>query len=458
MKPLSVLIVDDEPDLRWVLKGLFTDCEFTVTECADAAAALRALPAALPDVIVSDMRMPGMTGLELLRAVRASNPDVPVVLLSAVEDIATAVSAVKEGAFDWQQKPFDPERLLLTVRRAAEQHALRREVAELRSGRTPAVDFGCGAVAQKLRADIALIAPQRSIAVLIAGESGTGKEIVARAIHRASPGADGPFVAVDCGALPEPLLESQLFGHVKGAFTGADRDRAGLFAMANGGTLFLDELGNLAPGLQQKLLRAIQERSVRPVGGSDVLPFDARILCATNVDLHKEVDAGRFRIDLYHRIAEFTLTLPPLRERRDDLEYFAQRFLLEANDELGRQIRGFTTAAVQLLQRQPWPGNLRELRNVVRRATLRCGGSELDVADFDFVPAIANAAGGTAPLPGGDDLPLAERMRLASDNLEARILAETLDACDGNKAAAARALHIDYTTMHRKLKRYGLGS
>jgi two-component system response regulator HydG len=458
MKPFSVLIVDDEPDLRWVLKGLFTDCDCTVTECADAAAALRALPQALPDVIVSDMRMPGMSGLELLRAVRASNPDLPVVLLSAVEDIATAVSAVKEGAFDWQQKPFDPERLLLTVRRAAEQHALRREVAELRSGRAPAVDFGCGAVAQTLRADIALIAPQRSIAVLIAGESGTGKEIVARAIHRASPGADGPFVAVDCGALPEPLLESQLFGHVKGAFTGADRDRAGLFAMANGGTLFLDELGNLAPGLQQKLLRAIQERSVRPVGSGDVLPFDARILCATNVDLHKEVEAGRFRIDLYHRIAEFTLTLPPLRERRDDLEYFAQRFLLEANDELGRQIQGFTAAAVQLLQQQPWPGNLRELRNVVRRATLRCGGSELDVADFDFVPAVASAPGGLPPLPGGADLPLAERMRLCSDNLEARILTETLDACNGNKAAAARALHIDYTTMHRKLKRYGLGS
>ncbi|MCA8948919.1 MAG: sigma-54-dependent Fis family transcriptional regulator, partial [Planctomycetes bacterium] len=375
-------------------------------------------------------------------------PDLPVILLSAVEDIATAVEAIKDGAFDYQAKPFDQQRLLLAAERAAEQHALRREVQELRSaGAAPYCNFGSSPVALELRQKLELVAPQTSLAVLLTGESGTGKEVAARAVHALSPFRAGPFVAVDCGALPEPLLESQLFGHEKGAFTGADRRRAGLFSMADGGTLFLDELGNLPLALQAKLLRALQERAVTPVGGNKPVAFDARLIAATNADLGDAVADGRFRVDLYHRIAEFEVALPPLRERSADIVPFAQLFLDEANREMGRRIGGFSASAAEALQRARWPGNLRELRNVVRRAVLCCTSAEVDVADLDIDALPARSAA----IDSG--LSLSERVRQASEDLEGRILRETLDACSGNKAAAARALRIDYTTLHRKLKR-----
>lgn len=453
----NLLIVDDEPDLRWMLRGLFEDEGFVVHEAGDGDEALARLDEAAPDVVLSDMRMPRLPGIELLRTLRKRSPDLPVVLLSAVEDLATAVDAIKEGAFDYQAKPFDAARLLLTVRRAAEQHALRREVQLLRSSQGGVhLDFGPSRRAQELRRHLELVAPQTSVAVLLRGESGTGKEVAARALHALSPLQNGPFVAVDCGALPEPLLESQLFGHEKGAFTGADRTRTGLFATADGGTLFLDELGNLPLALQAKLLRALQERAVVPVGGTQPVPFRARLVCATNADLAADVAGGRFRVDLYHRIAEFQVALPPLRERPDDIVHFGRMFLAEANLELGRSVQGFTAAAEQQLRRQPWPGNLRELRNAVRRAVLTSTSTELDAPDLGQDQTHPPTA---TPSPGagdGGDLPLAERLRLASDQLEAQILVTTIASCGGNKAAAARALQIDYTTLHRKLKRHGL--
>jgi two-component system nitrogen regulation response regulator GlnG len=458
-----ILIVDDERDLRWVLRGLFEDAGFQVTEAEDGLAALQALPAVCPDVLLTDVRMPHVTGPELLRRARALQPDLPVVLLSAVEDIATAVLAIKDGAFDYQAKPFDAERLLLSVRRAAEQHALRRELVELRAQRSGAcpANFGPSLLAQQLRRTIDLIAPQTSLAVLLVGESGTGKEVVAREIHRASPCAAGPFVAVDCGALPEPLMESQLFGHRRGAFTGADRDRPGLFQMAHEGTLFLDELGNLAPALQAKLLRALQERAVVPVGGSEPMPFAARLVCATNQDLDADVRDGRFRLDLFHRVAEFTLRLPPLQQRPEDVVHFARLFLAAANEEMGRRVQGFTAEAEARLAGHDWPGNLRELRNVVRRAVLLGSGPSIDALDLEL-PRSGAAGGAPADAaahgvePDGDGQPLAERIRDATDALESKILQEAIARAGGNKAAAARALRIDYTTLHRKLKRHGL--
>ena len=453
----QLLIVDDEPDLRWMLRGLFEDEGFVVHEAGDGVEALARLDEAAPDVVLSDMRMPRLPGIELLRTLRKRSPDLPVVLLSAVEDLATAVDAIKEGAFDYQAKPFDAQRLLLTVRRAAEQHALRREVQVLRSSQGGVhLDFGPSRRAQELRRHLELVAPQTSVAVLLRGESGTGKEVAARALHALSPLQNGPFVAVDCGALPEPLLESQLFGHEKGAFTGADRARTGLFATADGGTLFLDELGNLPLALQAKLLRALQERAVVPVGGTQPVPFRARLVCATNADLAADVAAGRFRVDLYHRIAEFQVALPPLRERPDDIVHFARLFLAEANLELGRSVQGFTPTAELQLCRQAWPGNLRELRNGVRRAVLTSTSTEIDAPELGQDQALPQAS---TPQPGAvdaGDLPLAERLRLASDQLEAQILVATIASCGGNKAAAARALQIDYTTLHRKLKRHGL--
>ncbi|MCR9244141.1 MAG: sigma-54 dependent transcriptional regulator [bacterium] len=448
MPDRRILIVDDEPDLRWVLRGLFEDAGFTVTEAGDGDEALTQIEQSVPDVILTDVRMPRMPGPELLRAVRERQPDLPVILLSAVEDIATAVEAIKDGAFDYQAKPFDAPRLLLTAERAAEQHALRREVHRLRGHGGPgSCEFGGSDAAREMRQKLELVAAQDSLAVLLTGESGTGKEVAARAIHERSPRRDGPFIAVDCGALPEPLLESQLFGHQKGAFTGADRNRRGLFSMADSGTLFLDELGNLPLTLQAKLLRALQERSVTPVGGSQPVPFDARLIAATNVCLQDAVNNGTFRVDLYHRVAEFEIALTPLRERPGDILPFARLFLLDANREMGRQIDGFTAAAETALKAAPWPGNLRELRNVVRRAVVLGSGIELDVGDLEIAP------GPITRIPTETDLSLAERVRRASEELESRILRETLDACHGNKAAAARALQIDYTTLHRKLKR-----
>ncbi|MFK7740992.1 MAG: sigma-54-dependent transcriptional regulator [Planctomycetota bacterium] len=460
-----LMIVDDETDLRWMLRGLFEDEGFAVEEASDGAEALASLRASLqhdrlPDVVLTDMRMPNACGLTLLREMQKTAPDLPVVLLSAVEDLATAVDAIKEGAFDYQSKPFDQERLLLSVRRAAEQHALRRELHQLRaaSGRHEAVDFGVSSLANKLHRTLELVAPQDSLSILIAGESGTGKEVTARAIHAMSPLRDGPFVAVDCGALPEHLLESQLFGHEKGAFTGADKRRTGLFATADRGTLFLDELGNLPLPLQAKLLRALQERTVVPVGGSDPVPFQARLLTATNADLEADVEAGTFRVDLYHRIAEFVVELPALRERPDDIAYFARIFLAEANVELGRRVAGFTEAGQAALQAHPWTGNLRELRNAVRRMVLLATTDTLDAADLGLTPAHEPppTAPACAPSIGDSSMPLAERLQQASHALEEQILRDTLTACDGNKAAAARALQIDYTTLHRKLKRHSM--
>lgn len=450
-----LLIVDDESDMRWVLKSLFAEEGFEVVEAGDGRQALAQVQSSDPDVVLSDVRMPEIQGLDLLRELRRTRPELPVVLLSAVEDIATAVDAIKEGAFDYQAKPFEPERLLLTVRRAAEQHALRRELDRLKkSMRGDRVFFGRSEAARNLERTIDVVAPQQSISVLLVGESGTGKEVVAREIHRRSPAAGGPFMAVDCGALPEQLMESQLFGHKRGAFTGADRDRPGLFVLADGGSLFLDELGNLPPNLQAKLLRALQERAVVPVGGGEPVPFRARLLCATNTDLEQEVREGRFRTDLYHRVAEFTVRLPALRERPEDVQFFAEAFLLEANREMGRQVEGIGPAALRFLQQQPWPGNLRELRNAVRRATLLCAGRELERTDLS-----AAGPGASQPLDHPsrqEELPLAERIRVAAEELEARILEETLVRAAGNKAAAARSLGIDYSTLYRKLKKYDL--
>jgi two-component system nitrogen regulation response regulator GlnG len=378
------------------------------------------------------------------------------VLLSAVEDLATAVDAMKDGAYDYQSKPFDAERLKLSVQRAAEQHTLRRELQQLRDEQldTP-LDFGPSQQAQTLRRTLDLVAQQDSLAVMLRGESGTGKEVAARAIHHLSPLKDGPFVAVDCGALPEQLLESQLFGHEKGAFTGADRARQGLFTMADGGTLFLDELGNLTLPLQAKLLRALQERAVVPVGGTDPVPFQARLLTATNADLQQAVEAGKFRLDLYHRVAEFTIVLPPLRERPEDLLHFARAFLAEANVEMGRRVEGFSAEGERALLTHPWPGNLRELRNAVRRMALLATSSTIDEADVHLEHTAESGPRAALELAADELLPLGERLQRASDALEAEILQQTLAACEGNKAAAARALQIDYTTLHRKLKRHG---
>ena len=379
-----ILIADDEPDMRWILQELFEDAGFIVDIARDGQEALNRLRDERPDVILTDVRMPNMSGIDLLRESQAIDPDLPVILLSAVEDVATAVDAMRVGAFDYQAKPFDEERLVLSARRAAERRSLVQEVEELRSklGSTR-IRFGTSTLAEALDEMIDLVAPQPSVSVLVQGESGTGKEYVARAIHERSTVADGPFVAVDCGALPETLMESQLFGHKKGAFTGADRDEPGQFRLAHGGTLFLDELGNLPASLQSKLLRAVQERTVVPLGGGEPLPFQGP------PHLRDQRKAGRSRRQRQLPSRSLTTasrssssTVEPLRTRHDDIVHFAERFLAEACTDLGRRVTRISTDALDALRGHAWPGNLRELRNVIRRAVLQCAGSELTRASL----------------------------------------------------------------------------
>ena len=461
-----ILIVDDEPDMRWVLRGIFEEAGFEVADAENGSDALQKLDGFQPDVILTDVSMPEMDGRKLLRESLKLDPNLPVVLMSALEDIETAVAAMKEGAFDYMAKPFETERLLATTRRAAEQRNLRLEVAKLRGELADrAVSFGPSRAAQELSRTVDLVSDQGSLTILITGESGTGKEVVAREIHRRSEWGKGPFVAVDCGALPEPLMESQLFGHKKGAFTGADRDQPGLFRMADGGTLFLDELGNLPPSLQAKLLRTLQERTVTPVGGGEPVPFRARLIAATNSDVAKAIDSGDFRLDLYHRVAEFEVPIKPLRERPEDTLHFAGYFLHEANEDMGRRVECLNDSARDAVARHGWPGNLRELCNAIRRGVVVCSGRELDAnhLQLDQEPKrtpTTNTTGTTDAgllLSAGDPgLPLTERIRRAKDALEAQVIRQALDKADGNKAAAARALQIDYTTLHRKLKKHGL--
>jgi two-component system nitrogen regulation response regulator GlnG len=313
------------------------------------------------------------------------------------------------------------------------------------------VTFGVSKQARELERRVRLLAETPGLSLLLQGESGTGKEVVARTIHDWSPRRTAPFVAVDCGALPEPLLESLLFGHRRGAFTGADQDREGLFVEAHTGTLFLDELGNLPAGLQAKLLRCLQEREVRPLGSDKPVPFDVRLIAAANVDLLAETQRGRFRLDLYHRVAEFVVRIPPLRERPEDVLHFADCLLARVAEETGRGPARLTAAAKAHLSAHRWPGNLRELFNCLRRAALLAAGDELGGDDLDLAPETQ------ALVPGFEEgTPLTEQVQTAALRIERAWIEHVLAATGGNKAEAARRLGVDYTTLHRKLKRHGL--
>jgi len=446
--PARILIVDDEEDLRWVLKGLFRREGYEVREAGDGEEGFKAAMDWPPDLVITDIRMPKCDGLELLERLRERRPALPAVVLTAVDQVDTAVSAMKGGASDYVVKPFDNSRLLSVVRNLLEESGSRSSSLPLIRGGLPAL--GVSKAARSLAEDAARVAPTE-LSVLIQGESGTGKEYLARAIHALSPRRDGPFTAVDCGALPPSLAESLLFGHKKGAFTGADTDRKGLFLEAHGGTLFLDEIGNLPAEIQAKLLRALQEKTVIPLGESNPRPFDARVLCASNLDLSLAAREGKFRLDLFHRINGFTLGIPPLRERPIDIRWFAGLFLLE---ERGKKAR-WTKKAMDVLLERKWPGNLRELRNTVARALLLSGGGTIQAEHVrGGEPLEGHLPGGTPAFPR--DASLTDRVREAAEKLEREWILQALDQAKGNKAEAARILKVDYTTLHRKLKRLGL--
>lgn len=445
----TVLVVDDDKATREGL-ALALRGDYQVLTAADAEAALRALTTHAVDLVLTDLRMPGRDGISLLRDIIASHPGVPVILLSAYGSVESAVEAMRDGAYDFLTKPVNLDHLELVVRRALRQKNLERQNARLRTqleGRS-ALDrlIGSSEAMLAVRERIEQVAPTPAT-VLVQGPSGTGKELVARALHALSPRAGKPFVAVHCAALAPSLLESELFGHVKGAYTGADEDRKGRFEIADGGTLFLDEISEIDLATQVKLLRVLETRTVEPVGSARPVPVDIRLVAATNRNLRAWVDAGKFREDLFFRLNVVDINLPPLRERQGDLPLLCDAFVREYNPQLGRSILGIEPDAMAALAAYPWPGNVRELRNVIERMMVLAKGDRLTLAD---VPGEVRAGASPAPRPSAGALAAAPEPEEAA--LIRRALAET----KGNRTAASKRLGIPLRTLYRRIKTYGL--
>jgi len=444
----AILLVDDEPSARATMALLLRKRAHRVIEAADVAAATKALADTAFEVVVTDLRMPDGDGLDVLRAAKAHCPDADVILLTAYAGWESAKEAIQLGAFDYFEKGREPDELLHRIERAVEDKALRRENENLRAQvrerfGLPGLIASSAEMAQVLDL-VGRVAPTDAT-VLIRGESGTGKEIIAKALHHASQRAAGRFVAINCGALPEPLLESEIFGHVKGAFTGAGSNKKGLFEEAHGGTLFLDEIGEMTPGLQVKLLRALQSGEVRPVGSTQVITVDARVVAATNRDLEPMIRQGSFREDLFYRLNVIPIVLPPLRDRREDIPLLAEHFLARFAQRQGRVLR-LSAGATERLLRYAWPGNVRELENAMERLAILARDEAIEPGDLP--PHIgAGLALGTAPgLAAEQTLAEAERAHII----------QILERYGGNHSRAAEALGIGRTTLWRKLKDYGI--
>ncbi len=447
-----VLVIDDESGILETLQILLKNEGFAVITALGGRAGLEQLAAQAPDIVLTDVRMPSVTGLEVLAAVRAQSAETPVVLMTAQATLQSAIQAVNEGAFYYLQKPFRNDELVAILRRAAETRALKIENTSLKQ-EIRRRDFG--EVSRPLgtaRAWTDILRVAETVAptdstVLIQGESGTGKEVVARYIHTLSTRAERTFASINCGALPESLLESELFGHVKGSFTGAVKDKVGLFAAASGGTFFLDEIGETTPATQVKLLRVLQTREVIPVGATDPQPIDVRLIAATNRDLDEEIKRGTFRGDLFYRLNVIALQLPPLRERREDIPLLAEHFLHRSGEQAKEEPKRLTPVATEVLQSYDWPGNVRELENALERAVILTRGSVIDVDAFpDRVverksrPLISDAP------PANPTL----------DAVERAYIMWVLQSEGGNKTRAADILGIDPSTLYRKLSRYGV--
>jgi DNA-binding NtrC family response regulator len=442
-----LLIVDDETDSRDALAELADRWGYEVQTASDGTEALRRAIEWHPDVILTDLVMPNMDGLWLLRALRAELPDCPVVLLTGRGTVQTAVQAIKEGAYDFIEKPLEISRLRVVLDRALEKKETMREVQLLRrrlAALAPGTDvIGSGPGMARVFELVKKVAPANA-SVVITGESGTGKEVVARAVHSLSTRKDKPFVALNCGAIPPTLIESELFGYERGAFTGADQRRLGTFELAHGGTLFLDEIGELPLEMQGKFLRVLEERKFRRLGGKSEVEVDVRVICATNRDLKEEIKKGRFREDLYFRLHVFTVHLPPLKERREDVPLLVQHFIEKFNGETGKHVQGVSPAAMEVLQNYTWPGNIRELRNTVERAMILTDG---DTIDGEHLPPDMRP---TRPESATLRVPLGIQLR----DVEKEYILASLQKNAGNKARTAEVLGISEKTLYNKLNRY----
>jgi two-component system response regulator AtoC len=449
---MRILVVDDEPALRHTISVILHEEGHEVTSATDGADALAKLAVAPADLVLCDVRMPMMDGMTFLERHTAAGGNGLVVMMSAYGDAETAIAAMQRGAYDWIQKPFRAEEIVLVVRKAMERERLRADVkrleGELSSLRQGDAIIGRSAV-MRTALDVARKVARHPATVLLTGESGTGKELVARLIHRESPRTEGPFVAVNCGAIPESLLESELFGHEKGAFTGATRDKPGLFEEAHEGTLLLDEIGELPPALQVKLLRALQEGEVRRVGATAPKSVDVRVIAATNRDLQADVASGRFRADLFYRVNVVAIALPPLRERPEDVAELARFFLERHATRMGLTARGISPAAMRILAEHSWPGNVRELEHAIERALVMTGGDTIEPSDL---PAPVRSSGGHAAVTEGT-----LSVKRQTTELEKALIRRALEHTRGNRTRAARLLELSHRALLYKIREYGLG-
>ena len=452
VKP-SVLVVDDETGILETLRILLKNEGFTPHVALGGRQGLDQIAALAPDIVITDVRMPSVTGLEILSAARAKDPDLPVILMTAQADLRSAIQAVNEGAYYYIQKPFVNGDIVAILRRAAEHRQLRVENRTLKQEISRRDRNGANQPVGRSKAWLSVLRLAETVAptestVLIQGESGTGKEVVARYIHQLSARASGAFLSINCGALPESLLESELFGHVKGSFTGAVKDKSGLFAAAGGGTFFLDEIGETTPSTQVKLLRVLQQREIIPVGGTEAVPIDTRLLAATNRDLEEEMKRAAFRSDLFYRLNVFALHLPPLRSRRDDIPLLIDAFLHRAAQQRGTEPKRLTEGALDAMQSYGWPGNVRELENALERAVILSDGEMIDVGALPERITERRAE------------PLVTSQVTAAnptlDVIERAYIMWVLQSEGGNKSRTAEVLGIDPSTLYRKLSRYGV--
>ncbi len=443
-----VLVVEDDLRMRGLIKELLEKQGYSVTGSQNGTEAIPLIREQDFDVILTDLRMPDSDGMEVLACAKELSPFTPVVMITGFATVDSAVGAMKEGAYDYIQKPFEPDVLLFTVKRAAEYRRLVDENLKLSAGPERDADYefvGSSRAVSELKKLVGKVAPLDTT-VLIQGETGTGKEMIARLIHRLGPRALEKFLPVNCGALPETLIEAELFGYEKGSFTGASARKKGLFEASDRGTIFLDELNSASPSLQIKLLRVLQEGSFMRVGGTEPVSVNVRVIAACNTDLAKDVEEGRFRKDLFYRLNIISIAIPPLRERRDDIPYLARHFLLKYRGRLSKEINSISPEAIAALVEYPWPGNVRELENCIEHAVVIEGGSEITARSLQ--KEILKRKHGSIPLAhmGGFKL----------EDTEKVLIQKALSAFDGQKAKAAEALGISITTLWRKLKKLNL--
>jgi two-component system response regulator HydG len=447
---VKILVVDDEQSHRTMLKAVLTKEGYDIYEADDGVSAVKAVENESFDLVLMDIRMTDMDGIEAMGEIKKTSPSIPIIMMTAYASVKTAVEALKSGAYDYLTKPLDIDELKILIKKALEHYRLQEENVFLKERLADRFDFskiiGKSRRMKELFENLSLIAPSEAT-VLIYGESGTGKELVANAIHQNSPRAQKPFIKVSCAALPETLLESELFGHERGAFTGAVARKAGRFQLADGGTLFLDEVNVMSSTTQVKLLRVLQEREFEPLGSTKTIHVDIRLIAATNKALEEEVKEGRFREDLFYRLNVVPIHLPPLRDRKEDIPLLADHFFKLFQEKNKKSIKGFLPKTIDMLMRYDWPGNIRELENVMERAVLLCRGEYLSPQDLP--PPFQGGQLGEQPvisIPPGMTL----------EELEREAIIQTLEENGGNRTQAAQILGISRKTLQNKLKEYGL--